>query len=99
MKLINVNPRPINFSINYSTSDASVLQLIADGLHETATCFVYGRRRPAVRARSHVQQQHPRVLHHRFDLPEESDRLSAVNQTVVVRQSHVHHGPDFNLSK
>lgn len=51
------------------------------------------------RVRSHVQQQHPRVLHHRFDLSQEGHRLSAVDQTVVVRQSHVHHRPDLHLNK
>lgn len=46
---------------------------------------------------SHVEEQHPRVLHHRLDLAQEGDRFSPVDQTVVVRQGDVHHGTDLHL--
>lgn len=46
---------------------------------------------------SHVEEQHPGVLHHRLDLAQEGDRFSPVNQTVVVRQGDVHHGTDLHL--
>lgn len=48
---------------------------------------------------SHVEEQHPGVLHHRLDLAEEGDRFSAVNQTVVVRQGDIHHGTDLHLKE
>lgn len=48
---------------------------------------------------SHVQEQHAGIFHHRLDLAKESDRFSAVDESVVVGQRHVHHGPDLNLPR
>lgn len=45
----------------------------------------------------HVQEQHSWIFHHRLDLPQESHGFPAVDEPVVVRQSHVHHGPDLHL--
>lgn len=50
-------------------------------------------------AGSHVEEQHPGVLHHRLDLAQEGDRFSPVDQTVVVRQGDVHHGTDLHLRR
>lgn len=44
-----------------------------------------------------VEQQHAGILHRCLDLAQESHRLSAINQPVIVGQCHVHHGPDLDL--
>ena len=45
----------------------------------------------------HAQQQPARVLHQFLDAHEEADSFAAVNQTVVVRERHVHHRPNDHL--
>lgn len=54
---------------------------------------------PRVDRGSHIEEEHPGVLHHGLDLTQESDGLSSINETMIVRQSDIHHGTDLHLCK
>lgn len=42
-------------------------------------------------------QDDPWIFYGCFDFAQEHDRLTAINQTMVVSERHVHHGTDHNL--
>ena len=44
-----------------------------------------------------VHQHDPRVLHGVLDCPKEGDSLATIDQTVIVSEGNVHHGPDHHL--
>ncbi len=44
-----------------------------------------------------LEKHAPRIFDILLDLDQELDCFSAIEQAVVVSQSKIHHGPDFNL--
>ena len=70
-------------------------------MHRTARNhrqFTQPTTRPHPGATIPLQQHAPRVLDVLLDLDEELDRFPAIEQTVVVGESKVHHGPDLDLA-
>ena len=46
-----------------------------------------------------IDEHHSWILKNSFNLAEEGHRLSAVNQSMVVRERHIHHWMNFHLHK
>ena len=44
-----------------------------------------------------VHEHDPWVLHGVLDCPKEGNSLATVDQTMIVSEGNVHHGPDHNL--
>lgn len=44
-----------------------------------------------------TSQDDSRILHGVFDLPQEHNGLTSVDQPMIVRQGYVHHWPNYNL--
>lgn len=46
-----------------------------------------------------VQEEDSGILYCCLDFAEESHSLSAVDQPVIIRQGHIHHGPHLHLQR
>lgn len=47
--------------------------------------------------RSYIKEQSARILHNIFDALQEEDRLSSINEPMIICQSNIHHWPWKNL--